>query len=86
MSVNSVERITTSCVLSRTYVCYFCFAGEEDGNREAREAESGGQGEKTRHTAVGPEEWDGPSKRRSYVTLKQTHYLIRLCSHAVHYC
>lgn len=24
-----------------------------------------GQGEKTRHTAVGPDEWDGPSKSKS---------------------
>lgn len=36
--------------------------GEEDGNREAGESEMDGQGEKTRHAAVGPDEWDGPSK------------------------
>ncbi|CAG6016026.1 unnamed protein product [Menidia menidia] len=42
---------------------YFCNKGEEDGNREAGDAEMEGQGEKSRHAAVGPEEWDGPSKR-----------------------
>lgn len=26
------------------------------------------QGEKTRHTAVGPDEWDGPSKKNLYIT------------------
>lgn len=24
-----------------------------------------GQGEKARHTALGPDEWDGPSKKKS---------------------
>lgn len=28
-----------------------------------------GQGEKTRHTAVGQDEWDGPSKKSPQITL-----------------
>lgn len=43
-------------------------AGGEDGNREAGETEMDGQGEKTRHTAVGPDEWDGPSKKSLHIT------------------
>lgn len=38
------------------------FAGEEEANRDAGESEMDIQGEKTKHPAVGPEEWDGPSK------------------------
>ncbi|KAK9513313.1 hypothetical protein VZT92_026854 [Zoarces viviparus] len=39
---------------------YFCSKGEEDGNREVGESEMDVQGEKTRHTIVGPDDWDGP--------------------------
>lgn len=28
-----------------------------------------GQGEKTRHTALGPDEWDGPSKKKIFISL-----------------
>lgn len=44
--------------------------GEEDGNREAGESEMDGQGEKSRHAAMGPEEWDGPSKKSMSITLQ----------------
>lgn len=47
----------------------FCLAGEEDGNREGGAVEMEVQSEKSRHTAVGPEEWDGPSKRSLHITL-----------------
>lgn len=47
---------------------FFLLAGEEDGNREAGESEMDGQGEKTRHTAVGADEWDGPSKKNLHIT------------------
>ncbi|TKS81658.1 Zinc finger protein ZFPM2 [Collichthys lucidus] len=46
---------------------YFCNKGEEDGNREAGESEMDGQGEKTRHTAVGPDEWDGPRELDAFL-------------------
>ncbi|XP_060937858.1 zinc finger protein ZFPM2a [Limanda limanda] len=39
---------------------YFCNKGEEDDNRQAGESEMDTQGEKNRHAAVGPDEWDGP--------------------------
>lgn len=29
-----------------------------------------GQGEKSRHAAMGPEEWDGPSKKSMRITLQ----------------
>lgn len=51
----------------------FCPAGEEDGNREARESEMDGQGEKTRHNTVGPDDWDGPSKRSLNITFLESH-------------
>lgn len=54
--------LLTSCLACIMKLNSFCLAGEEDGNREAGESEMDGQGEKTRHTAVGPDEWDGPSK------------------------
>lgn len=44
-----------------------CLAGEEDGNREPGESEMDGQGEKTRHASVVPDEWDGPSKKVLYI-------------------
>lgn len=47
---------------------FSCFAGEEDGNREAGESEMDRPGEKTRHTTVGPDEWDGPSKKSLHIT------------------
>lgn len=43
------------------------FAGEEEANRDAGESEMDIQGEKTKHAAVGPEEWDGPSKENLHV-------------------
>lgn len=49
-------------------------AGEEDGNRDTGESEMDTQGEKTRHAAVGPDEWDGPSKKSLYINfLLQCH-------------
>ncbi|XP_036395068.1 zinc finger protein ZFPM2a [Megalops cyprinoides] len=39
---------------------YFCNKGEEDGSREAGESDVDGQNEKTRHTPLEPEDWDGP--------------------------
>ncbi|TNN02931.1 hypothetical protein fugu_010418, partial [Takifugu bimaculatus] len=39
---------------------YFCNKGDEDANRDAGESEMDIQSEKTKHPAVGPEEWDGP--------------------------
>lgn len=46
---------------------YFCNKGEEDGNREAGESEMDGQGEKSRHAAMGPEEWDGPRELDAFL-------------------
>ncbi|KAM6995556.1 zinc finger protein ZFPM2a isoform 3-T3 [Tautogolabrus adspersus] len=40
---------------------------EEDGNREAGESEMDGQGEKTRHTTTGPDEWDGPRELDAFL-------------------
>lgn len=49
-------------------------AGEEDGNRDTGESEMDTQGEKTRHAAVGPDEWDGPSKKSLHISfLLQCH-------------
>ncbi|XP_055769430.1 zinc finger protein ZFPM2-like, partial [Salvelinus fontinalis] len=39
---------------------YYCNKGEEDGSGEAGESDMDGQSEKTRHPAIGPEDWDGP--------------------------
>lgn len=44
-------------------ISFNLFAGEEEANRDAGESEMDIQGEKTKHPAVGPEEWDGPSKK-----------------------
>eukprot|EP00064_Thunnus_orientalis_P001417 superscaffoldBa00000096_g1420 len=46
---------------------YFCNKGEEEGNREAGESEVDGQAEKTRHAAVGPDEWDGPRELDAFL-------------------
>lgn len=61
-------------LLTLSLVCFievnFCrLAGEEDGNREPGESEMDGQGEKTRHAAVVPDEWDGPSKKILHITV-----------------
>lgn len=72
-AINSIK--CGSVLLTLCLVCinitesfFFFFtlplAGEEEGNREAGESEMDVQGEKTRHTAVGPDEWDGPSKKQ----------------------
>lgn len=45
------------------------FAGEEEANRDAGESEMDIQSEKTKHPAVGAEEWDGPSKKNLHVVL-----------------
>lgn len=50
-------------------VNFYCLAGEEDGNREPGESEMDGQGEKTRHASVVPDEWDGPSKKSLHITV-----------------
>ncbi|XP_036826938.1 zinc finger protein ZFPM2-like [Oncorhynchus mykiss] len=39
---------------------FYCNKGEEDGSGEAGESDMDGQCEKTRHPAIGPEDWDGP--------------------------
>nr|XP_061805094.1 zinc finger protein ZFPM2-like [Nerophis lumbriciformis] len=46
---------------------YFCSKGEEDGNRETGDPEVDGQAEKTRHAAVGLDEWDGPRDLDAYL-------------------
>lgn len=54
-------------------------AGEEDGNRDTGESEMDTQGEKTRHAAVGPDEWDGPSKKSLHINfLLQCRELLNL--------
>ncbi|XP_060907218.1 zinc finger protein ZFPM2a isoform X3 [Labrus mixtus] len=40
---------------------------EEDSNREAGESEMDGQGEKTRRTTTGPDEWDGPRELDAFL-------------------
>lgn len=44
-------------------------AGEMEANRDAGESEMDIQSEKTKHAAVGPEEWDGPSKKSLHVVV-----------------
>lgn len=51
------------------YIFLTCFAGEEETNRDAGESEMDIQAEKTKHPAVGPEEWDGPSKKNLHVVV-----------------
>ncbi|XP_026149968.1 zinc finger protein ZFPM2-like [Mastacembelus armatus] len=46
---------------------YFCNKGEEDGSREPGESEMDSQGEKTRHAAVVPDEWDGPRELDAFL-------------------
>lgn len=42
--------------------------GEEDGSGEAGESDMDGHSE-SRHPAIGPEDWDGPSKFTSFLSL-----------------
>lgn len=57
------------CFVKLMFSLYFSlFAGDEDGNREAGDVEMEGQSEKSRNVAVGPEEWDGPSKKSISIT------------------
>lgn len=67
-----------------THLCWYIFflpllAGEEEGNREAGESEMDIQGEKPRHTAVGPDEWDGPSKKNLHITILDSVYHNACC-------
>lgn len=48
---------------------FYLFAGEEEANRDAGESEMDIQTEKTKQPAVGPEEWDGPSKKNYHVVV-----------------
>lgn len=43
-----------------------------------------GQNEKSRHAAVGPDEWDGPSESNLYVSVLKAigqSYRLNYCSH-----
>lgn len=43
--------------------------GDEDANRDAGESEMDIRSEKSKNPAVGPEEWDGPSKESLHVVI-----------------
>lgn len=49
--------------------------GEEDGSGEAGESDMDGHSE-SRHPAIGPEDWDGPSKFTSFLSLSGGYHLI----------
>jgi hypothetical protein len=51
-----------------TVPCPRLSTGEEDVSGEAGESDMDGQSE-SRHPAIGPEDWDGPSKFTSFLSL-----------------
>lgn len=55
-------------ILAHAVLSNLC-PGDEDANRDAGESEMDIQSEKSKHPAVGPEEWDGPSKKSLHVVV-----------------